>query len=61
MAYSVLCQDGIYSSGEAGWFNARTLSFHQCSLPVVVCECGFADSIPALVGFSLGASVSSYT
>ena len=20
-----------YSSGEAGWFSARTLSFHQCS------------------------------
>ena len=26
-----------YSSGEAGWFSARTLSFHQCSYSQWLC------------------------
>ena len=40
-----------YSSGEAGWFSARTLSFHHCSLASGCMWSWFADSISALVGF----------
>ena len=29
-----------YSCGKAGWFSARTLSFHRCNKSVVVCEFG---------------------
>ena len=41
-----------YSSGEAGWFSARTLSFNQCSQPVVVCEFGLSIPYPPWQVFS---------
>ena len=44
----ICIREAHYSSGKAGWFSARTLSFHQCSGCMWI---WFADSIPALVGF----------